>query len=137
VITGARRAIIAIDFVDDALKQLNVDFRIIRDVNEIGNNAVWEDLGGAQGIEAATVQYIEPALYPTGTMTMRYDFVEAGRYVGIVTAENPEGGQIFRSVFPFAVGLIDYFFYGKVAGFIILFGIALYYFSERRKRQAA
>lgn len=131
------RAIIVLDFIDVALREMIVAVRILRDVNEIGNNAVFEDLGGNAGIEQATLHFEAPEVYPTGTVTVGYDFTEPGRYIGLVTAQRPGGGEIFRSVFPFSVGVSDYSPYYKIIGVIVLFAFGLYYFSERYRRNLA
>ncbi len=131
------RAIIVVDFIDRALREMHVDVRIIRDVDNIGNNATFEDLGSTDDIERATLHYRAPALYPSGTVSVSYDFTEPGRYIGLVTAQRPGGGQIFRSVFPFTVGVNDTTPYIKVVVVILLFAAGLYYFSERYRRKAA
>ena len=131
------RSIIVLDFVDAVLRDMDVDVRIIRDVGDIGNNAVFEDLGGDAAIEQATLHYRAPQVYPTGTVTVKYEFTEPGRYIGLVRARRPGGGQIFRSVSPFSVGMTDYMPYIKVAAAIVLLGLGLYYFSERHRRRAA
>jgi hypothetical protein len=136
-IPAVERAIMVVDFIDNALREMDVDFRIIRDVNDIGNNAVYEDLGGEAAIEKATLKYIPPQAYPTGTITMSYDFVEPGRYIGLVTMQRPDGGQVFRSVFPFSVGVGDSMPYIKTVIAIVLFAVGLYYFSERHRRNLA
>ena len=85
------RAIIVVDFIDRALREMHVDVRIIRDVDNIGNNATFEDLGSTDDIERATLHYRAPALYPSGTVSVSYDFTEPGRYIGLVTAQRPGG----------------------------------------------
>jgi hypothetical protein len=59
-----------------------------------------------------------------------------GRYIGLVTAQRPGGGQIHRSVFPISVGVTDTTPYSKVLVAILLFSAGLYYFSERYRRKA-
>jgi hypothetical protein len=45
---------------------------------------------------------IAPASYPTGTIHFEHEFLEAGQYVGLVTAKEAGIEQVGR--FPFAVG---------------------------------
>ena len=127
------RSIFVIDFISEELRDMLVDFRVIKDVNNIGNYAVLEDLGGPEAIEAATIYYQEPTLYPRGTLSANYEFKEEGRYIGIVTASFDEKSVSFTSVFPFQVGLFDYWKFLipmiiivllSSAGFGIFLGIA-------------
>ena len=67
-----------------------------------------------------------PALYPTGAVSMSYNFTEPGRYIGLDTAPRPGGGQIFLSVFPFSIVVAN-----------LLFAAGLYFFSARDRRKAA
>ena len=111
-----------------------VDFRIIRDIENIGNSATYADLGGPEQIEAATIFYEPPKVYKGGTITAQHDFVTSGRYIGILTATHLETGNSVASVFPFAVGVTNYMTYLPAAlGIIAVLGSA-YYISERKRR---
>ncbi len=121
------RSIFVIDFISDDLRAMEIDFRIIRDVKEIGNKAQLEDLGGAEAIEAATIFYQEKAVYPRGTLTANYNFTEKGRYIGIVTASYDDQSATLTSVFPFEVGLFLYWKYVIPILIIILFSSAVFY----------
>ncbi len=99
------KSIFVLDFISNELRDMDVDFRIIKDVNNIGNNAVLADLGGPQAIEDATIFYQEKTNFPRGTMTVKYDFSEQGRYIGLVTAYYGEDSEGIVSVFPFQVGV--------------------------------
>ena len=128
------RAIIVLDYVDRPLRDMAVDFRIIRDVDNIGNSATFADLGGPEQIEAATIFYEPPKVYRAGTITAQYDFVTSGRYIGILTATHLESGNNVASVFPFSVGVTNYMAYlPAVLGIIAVIGGA-YYISERKRR---
>ncbi len=127
------KSIFVIDFISEELREMIIDFRVIKDVKEIGNNATYEDLGGDAAIEAATIYYQEGQLFPRGTLSANYNFTQEGRYVGIVTARYDDDSPVFRSVFPFQVGLFDYWQFVipiliilvlSSAGFGIFLGIA-------------
>jgi len=123
-------SIFVIDYLHDFLKEMPVDFRIIRDVNNFGTFANWDDVTGLEDIEQDTVFYLPPAKRPDGMLTVNYDFQQAGGYIGIVTAVHPEKEKTYHAVFYFQVGGTDY---GYVPLFIALLVLAqaLYWFSNR------
>ncbi len=123
----ASESIFVIDFISDELRAMELDFRIIRDINDIGVTATYGDLGGDKAIEAASIFYEKPQLYQNGILNVRYNFSQDGRYIGIVNAHHLETGLTYTSVFPFSVGKVDYWQYGKY--FLILFigcGVFIY-----------
>ena len=131
-------AIFVMDFISDDLRTMNTDFRIIKDVNEIGNNAVLEDLGTQQDIENATIYYQEGIVYPRGTVNAEYKFTQEGRYIGIVKSIHPDSGREYISVFPFQVGLINYMPFLKVFLMIIIAsGAAFIFFLKKHKKAEA
>ncbi|MEN9688918.1 MAG: hypothetical protein RI998_915 [Pseudomonadota bacterium] len=80
--------IIVLDMVDASLRDMPVEFRIVRKTDG--------------PLEAAPVVYQLPAAtYPRGTLMVRHDFMDDGDYVGLVYAGDK---QQHSSVFPFAVG---------------------------------
>ena len=135
------RAIIVLDAIDANLRLMLVDFRVLHDVTGAGNAATFADLGSDRDIEDATLYYRAPEIYPGGTVEARLNFDRAGRYIGLVTARMPGSDEVFRSVFPFSVGLTDYMLYAKWVVGILALGGGLYGFSEywakRRKQRAA
>lgn len=135
------KSIFVIDFISDNLRSMELDFRVIEDVNEIGNKAVLSDLGGPEAIEKATVYYKEKAIYPRGTLNSEFEFKNKGRFIGIVTAHySGDENHVVTSVFPFQVGIFNYW---NVLGPIILiilissavFGIFLGRLREQNKQK--
>jgi len=102
-IPGIGTAVIVLDAIDDALRGIPLEVRILRDERALGNDARLEELGGADGIAAATVAHLPSAVHPTGSSTLKYRFEEPGRFIGYIRAEPTVGGPI-EAVFPFAVG---------------------------------
>jgi hypothetical protein len=96
-------SVIVLDAVDDALRDMPIELRIVRDTRNLGNGARVQDLGTPEAIAAATLAHLPPATHATGSLTVKYQFTEPGRYIGYVRAEPKIGGPI-ESVFPFAVG---------------------------------
>jgi len=123
-------SVFVIDYLHDFLKEMQVDFRIIRDVNNFGIFANWDDITGLEDIEQDTVFYLPPVKQPNGVLTVNYDFQQAGGYIGIVTAVHPEKEKSYHAVFYFQVGGTDY---GYLPLFIalLLLAQALYWFSNR------
>ena len=134
------KAIFVIDFIDDELRKMEVDFRVLKDVKAIGVKAVLADLGTKAEIEKNTVFYHERKHYPRGTMSPSFEFVEQGQYIGLVTATNPETGREYTSVFPFSVGVVNY---AKIIVPIVVvilltvafFGIFLYKWKKEEKKK--
>ncbi|HXW30677.1 MAG TPA: hypothetical protein VEK55_15050 [Xanthobacteraceae bacterium] len=86
--------IIVLDFVDQVLKDLPVEVRIIRDgVNEAD-------------LDRVTLYRLAPKLHPTGSLSLDFVFDEPGNYVGLVFAGS--GDQQVSARFPFSVGTTHY-----------------------------
>lgn len=87
--------IIALDAEQDELRDMPVEIRIVKDVGgEAKENA---------DLDAVTVAYRAPRLYPTGTINFEHVFTDPGYFVGIVTVTG-EHGERWVSRFPFSVG---------------------------------
>lgn len=99
------KAIIVLDFVQPVLRKHTVEFRVLADQRGLGKKTRYEDLGSAADIDAATLFHMPPQIYPRGTLTFEENFAKDGWYIGVLSATNPDTGQIIRSVFPFRVGV--------------------------------
>ena len=97
------KAVIAFDQVEKALRRMSMEMRIVRDDRRLGANARYEQLGDQKSIEASTITYKAPEVYPRGNITVEIN-LDKGNYIGIVTFLDPETQQQLVSVFPFAVG---------------------------------
>jgi hypothetical protein len=134
------KAIFVLDFIDDELRNMDVDFRVIRDVKAIGVKATLADLGTQREIEKNTKFYSEAKRFPRGTMSVTVDFKDAGQYIGLVTAKNPETGRAYTSVFPFSVGVVNYAQYVVPIVLILVltlvfFGIFLYKWKKNEQQR--
>jgi hypothetical protein len=128
----ATKAVFVLDFISDELRAMDIDFRIIRDVKNIGRRATYEDLGGPEAIENATVFYEKPRIYSAGVISIHYPFVESGGYVGIISAHHQATGLSYRSVFPFYVGGGHYAKYVAYYALLFLFCGVFIWGSGRR-----
>jgi hypothetical protein len=119
--TGA--TIVILDFIDDALRDLPVSVRIIRDTG----GGPERDLGNP------IVYHVPPKIYPMGTFSFNYQFREAGNYVGLVTVGDGNKQVIGR--FPFSVGAPPYLRY-LFPAVLLAVGFGLVYGIWRWRRAA-
>ncbi len=125
-------AVFVVDFISDELREMELDFRIIRDVNDAGLDATYEELGGEQAIADATIYYAPMRHYPSGVIHLSYPFITKGTYIGILNARHVATGLAYRSIFPFRVGEVTYMRYALYFG-LVLAGCGLFiWFSGRR-----
>jgi hypothetical protein len=88
--------IMVLDDEQAELRDMAVEIRVVKDVGgEAKEN---------ENLDAATVAYREPKIYPTGTINFEHNFPEPGYFVGIVTVTG-EHGERWVSRFPFSVGM--------------------------------
>ena len=96
--------IFVLDYLHDSMKEMPVDFRIVRDVENLGIYAQWEDVQRMDDIDRDTVFYRRPTREPDSVLTIDHAFAEPGGYIGIVTAQHPTLDKTYSAVFPFRVG---------------------------------
>ena len=109
-------SVFVIEYLHDFMREMPVDFRVIRDVRDFGVYASWEDVQSLDDLTANTVLYLPPARYRDGVVTARHNFVDTGGYIGVVTANNREKNKMYNAVFFFRVG-------GRNYGSLVLFGL--------------
>ncbi len=119
-----------LDYLHPSLKQVPVDFRIIRDITGQGRFAKWEDVAALGDIEPLTEFYHPPEIRPDGSFQLEFTFTEEGRYIGVVTAGHPTSDAIYTSVFPFQVGRKNVTGWWLLAA--VLAGVAAYTWHRRR-----
>lgn len=86
--------IMVLDAEQEELRDMKIELRIVKDVG--GANKEDENL------DAITVAYQPPKVYPTGTVNFEHTFKEGGYFVGIVTVTG-DHGERWVSRFPFSV----------------------------------
>jgi len=87
-VTG--RTVVALDYINEELRPMTTEVRVIRDV------------GSEENIDSITVFHIPPKVYSNGSVTFEHDFPEPGKFVGLVMIKGEKDEYISR--FPFAVG---------------------------------
>ncbi len=113
----AGETVFVLDYLHRSLKEMPVDFRIVRDTTELGRFATWEDVQGFDDIETRTVLYQPPVIRPDNVFMVEHVFAEPGFYIGIVTTRHPTLGKGYNAVFPFEVGATGF---GYLPLFIVL-----------------
>lgn len=84
------KTVIALDYIQEELRPLKTEVRIIRDT------------GSEANLDEITVFHLPPKVYPTASITIDHTFPEKGKFVGLVTVSG--GPQEYVSRFPFSVG---------------------------------
>jgi len=113
-------SVFVIDYLHDFMKEMPVDFRIINDVEHLGQYAKWEDVSRLGDLDPYTIFYLPPARRGDGVLTASYRFEKAGGYIGIVTARHPTEDKVYDAVFFFQVGGRSYGYLPLFAGLILL-----------------
>ena len=88
-IPATGRTVVVLDYMEDALRPLTTEIRVIRDT------------GSEQDLEAITVLHLPPKVYPAGSINFEYSFDKPGKFIGLVTVGDK---QDLVSRFPFSVG---------------------------------
>lgn len=125
-------AIIVLDFISNALRDMSIDFRIIRDVNNIGVQATYEDLGSEAAIEAASIAYVPAKHYLNGNFSVELEFDQPGVFIGILSAKEQASDKVHISVFPFSVGKTDWWTPAMWLIAVLVLGGGAWYFGLRK-----
>ncbi|MDO8771293.1 MAG: hypothetical protein Q7K57_21840 [Burkholderiaceae bacterium] len=128
------RAVIVIDFIQPALRERVVEFRILRDADGLGAKARYEDLGDTGRIAQRTMVALPAKAYPRGTVTLDHRFSEPGWYIGLLSATDAASGKTENSVFPFRVGVRNYWKYLPLPLLFIGLAWLLYRLTGQRRR---
>lgn len=88
-IPATGRTVVALDYIEEALRPLPTEVRVIRDT------------GSEENLDSITILHMPAKVYSNGSINFEHNFSEPGQFVGLVTTgENQE----HVSRFPFAVG---------------------------------
>ncbi len=121
-IPATGRTVVVLDYMEDALRPLPTEVRVIKDT------------GSEQDLQAITVLHLPPKVYPAGTVNFEYNFDQPGKFVGLVTVGDKKE---LVSRFPFSVGetkipLPPGYFLIAFAGTAVV-GVILFFLRGRRK----
>jgi hypothetical protein len=88
-IPATGRTVVALDYIEEALRPLPTEVRVIKDT------------GSEEDLDSITILHMPAKVYSNGSINFEHNFSEPGQFVGLVTTgENQE----HVSRFPFAVG---------------------------------
>ncbi len=88
-IPATGRTVVVLDYMEDALRPLPTEVRIIKDT------------GSEQDLQAITVLHLPAKVYPAGSVNFEYNFDQPGKFIGLVTVGDK---REHVSRFPFSVG---------------------------------
>lgn len=116
-IPALSESVFILDYLHEFLREMPVEFRIIRDVTNIGTYANWSDILSLPDLNSVTEFYQPPIKAANGLFRVTHSFSAKGSFIGIVTAYHPKEDKAYHAVFHFQVGGADY---GYVPYFILL-----------------
>ena len=130
-IPSTGRTVVALDYIEDALRPMLTEVRVIRDAAGDGGVSVDE-----KNLDAITILHLPPKVYSNGSITFEHSFSQPGKFVGLVTI-NDAGKQVV-SKFPFAVGepkKTSPYLIGGIAA--VIGAIAVFFFLRRPRKSAS
>ena len=113
-------SVFVLDYLHKSLMDMPVDFRIIRDSDDLGRFATWEQIEQIENIDDVTVFYQPPVKRPDAVFTVEHTFETSGNYIGIVTTKLPDSDKIYKALFPFEVGSTGFGYLPLFVGLIVL-----------------
>ena len=125
--------VFVLDYLHGAMKEVPIDFRIIRNVTGQGRFTNLDHVESIRDLEAVTVYHHAAAVQPD-VFTITHEFEEPGEFVGIVTVQRPDGRGVYSAVFPFEAGYTGLGYWPWVIGGLILLQLNYLWMSGRLRR---
>lgn len=100
----AADTLFVMEYQHNAMRDVPIEFRIIRNDSPLGRFVRWSDIQQLEDIDSVTAYYQSAPPRPDGVLTIQHSFATEGDYVGIVSAPHPDGSPTYHAVFPFHVG---------------------------------
>ncbi len=130
---AATESVFVMEYQHDALENMPIDFRIIRDVTGKGRFARMEDIEQIDDLDGVTVFYQAAAVEPD-VFTVLHEFSEEGEFIGIVSATQPDTSKVYAAVFPFEVGFTGIGYWPFFIAVLVLLQLQYLVMSGRLKR---
>lgn len=108
------------EYLHDGLREMQVDFRIINDIQNLGRFAKPEDIKKINNIDKHTIFYKIPLQSPDGIYLAQYEFNKNGNYIGIVNASKENDNTVYTAIFPFKVGYSSWGYTPLIIGLAIV-----------------
>ena len=125
-IPATGRTVVALDYIEEALRPLPTEVRIIRDTGDPGKET--------GNLDTLTILHIPAKVYPNGSINFEYDFMQPGKFVGLVTVGEK---QEYVSRFPLSVGepkgTSPYLIFGIAA---VVGAVAVFFLRSRKSPKA-
>jgi LPXTG-motif cell wall-anchored protein len=118
-IPNVGRTIVALDYIDEALRPMTTEVRIIRDT------------GSEEKLDEITIFHMPPKVYMNGSVTFEHHFPAEGNFVGLVTVRDNDTEYVSR--FPFAVGTGGKSNLPYILGALVLAAAAGFFFIKNNK----
>jgi len=128
----ASESVFVMEYQHDALANMPIDFRIIRDVTGQGRFTQMQDVESIDNLDDVTVFY-QAAVVEPDVFTVIHDFVEEGKFIGIVTVSRPDSAKVYAAVFPFEVGFTGIGYWPYFVGLFVLIQIQYLFMGGRLK----
>lgn len=130
---AASESVFVMEYMHDALQAMPIEFRIIRNATGKGRFARMEHVAAIEDLEAETV-YFQSAVVEPDVYTIAHTFREEGDFIGIVSARNPDTGEVYAAVFPFEVGFTGWGYWPLLIGLLVLIQVQYLAMSGRLRR---
>jgi len=89
-IPATGRTVVALDYIEEALRPLRTEVRVIKDT------------GSEENLDSITVLHMPAKVYSNGSINFEHTFSQPGKFVGLVTTFGEDKEHVSR--FPFSVG---------------------------------
>lgn len=130
---AAAESVFVMEYMHDALQEMPIDFRIIRDVTGKGRFARMEHVAAIEDLDAVTV-FHKAATQEPDVYRVVHAFEKEGDFIGIVSAQHPETGVVYAAVFPFEVGFTGWGYWPLLIGLLVLIQVNYLVMSGRVRR---
>ena len=130
-IPSTGRTVVALDYIEEALRPMPTEIRVIRDAAGDGGVSVDE-----KNLGAVTILHLPSKVYSNGSINFEYNFSQPGKFVGLVTINDGQKEMVSR--FPFAVGepkKTSPYLMGGIAA--VIGAIAVFFFLRRPRKSAS
>lgn len=121
---GAGNSVLVLDFVEQELRSIPVEVRVIRDT------------GSEENLEAVTVTHFPAKVYASGSIDVKYNFDKPGKYIGLVSVGEKREHLARFSISIGETGVMSHLTHYIMVIVPVLVGIAVavfFSFRDRRK----
>ncbi len=123
--------VFVMEYLHNSLREVPVDFRIIRDSEKHGRFVKWADIVALGDLQEDTVFYQPALVQADGVFSVLYSFAAPGDYIGIVSAAHPTEELLYHAVFPFRVGGANWFSWPLIISLLVLVQLLYWWMNGR------